>query len=425
MIGVCRSLRAASTVLALALGARPASACSMAPFSSARFPGVAHIVGTATADTVQAGRGEVRALREKPGAPAEGPVWGQVVRVERLGGLAAVKLPRGTDRVILVPWGYGADCRTVQWTGTARWSAVGARGLYTASLRDPAHWAGGVPTLDVFTPYHDPYPHGFDSWSEPGSDSTLLTIEELFDLMEILPVANERGSPRAEDNQRVLEWARTHPRLARRAPARDILGMIAYGIEYARLKSIDPPLAGTYRLTAKLTGGPQRIFYVRTRSRPTTGWNRMPQYDEPAGSGGDPTIVRASDGYSLLVAGAAEAESLPVDCGPTRQMEREGYFSIPERPDVVRAGTRTWRGEIEASLVLRQFPGDSALREFSRSVAAASYERYTQRLPSDTPARFELGPDGSVRVHQTLKLPDGRELTVEGTRISHAVIVDP
>lgn len=166
-----------------------------------------------------------------------------------------------------------------------------------------------------------------------------------------------------------------------------------------------------------------RVFYARTRSRPATGWNRMP--DHGTGSGGDPTVVRPSDGYSLLVAGAAEADSLPVDCGPTRQMQREGYFTMPEHPDTGRDGTRIWLGEIETSLVVRQFPGDSALRDFSRSMEAASYERYTQRLPDDTPARFQLARDGSVRVHQTLRLPDGRELTIEGTRISRVVIADP
>ncbi len=187
------TLAAAAAALTLALAARPARACSMIPFSTARYPEVAHIIGAAEGDTVQAGRGDVRAASDHRGTPAAGAVWGQVVRVERLGGLAAGRLPGGTDRVVLVPWSYGADCRTMDWVGSARWAPVGTRGLYTASLRDRAHWVGGVPTLDVFTPGDDPFPDGYEPWM--GGNGDLLTVDELFELMEILPVAGTLEKP--------------------------------------------------------------------------------------------------------------------------------------------------------------------------------------------------------------------------------------
>ena len=188
----------------------------------------------------------------------------------------------------------------------------------------------------------------------------------------------------------------------------------------SRLRSIEPPLAGTYRFEARLGDDAPRTFYVRTRTRPTTWWDVTPlDLDQSVGD-----EAEQARGYYLLSSGSLSADSLPIDCGPTRQMSREGYMAMFTQPDA-EGEPRTWRGSIEVGLVADQFPADSALRRFERD----EFERFSARSergePHDAPARFVLGTDGSVRVEQTLILPDGRSLRLAGERISRMTIAEP
>ncbi|HWK88702.1 MAG TPA: hypothetical protein VNP72_01855, partial [Longimicrobium sp.] len=146
--------------LVLASGAAsPAAAdvCTLASFPM--FRGGVHVIATATADTLPAGAGHVEygPDRSERNAPPRGGIYGQVVRVERLGGEAA-GIPAGADRVVLVPWGYDAGCRTTRWHGSAAWIEPGLRGLVWAGLREREQWVDGVPTLDVHNTYQLPYP---------------------------------------------------------------------------------------------------------------------------------------------------------------------------------------------------------------------------------------------------------------------------
>jgi hypothetical protein len=215
-----RSIAAACAFMAAAALPVGAHACSVSRFPV--FGGSANMIATATADTLPAGPGDMRyevdARRSGGAAPRE--VYGQVVRVERLGSAAAGALPAGTDRVVLVPWDLAPDCKTLLWTASARWMEPGARGLFHAWLRDPAHWVAGLPTLDVHQPWTQPYPDDVILRHRAGP---LLTAEEAFELLETLPTYEEHTADGERAWARLREWVRVHPELACRFPATDVL----------------------------------------------------------------------------------------------------------------------------------------------------------------------------------------------------------
>lgn len=415
-----RRLTPALLGCAAVLAAAPAAAavCSRSGFPIARWSSGATLIATAGADTVLAGPGDVRYRVDEGhfGPAGERAVYGQLLQVERIGGMAAARLSPSVRQVLVVPWDYGADCRTTIWTRSARWVRPGTRGLFVVSLRDSAHWVGGVPTFDMHSPESNPYPQQNSAYrSDPPTDS-LLPIEDYFALLELLPTSDELDSSPTHAFAPILRWAERHPELARLYPASEMLGLARYDMAYERLRSIIPPLAGTYRLEASLDGGAPRVFFARTRTRPTTAWSPAPQgaYDADEGAAG----------YYLLSSGALLPDSLPVDCGPTRQMSREGYLSMFAAPDPGGDG-RTWLGKVDPDFVANQFPADSALRRFAR----ADFEEFSARSERGemelVPARFVLAADGSVRVEQQIRLPDGRTLDIRGTRISLATIAEP
>jgi hypothetical protein len=426
---VHRLLLAGLPLVWAGLSAPDAHACSLADFKTVRGSKLAHFIATATADTLFTGPGTMRyQVQEGHFGPAgDRTIYGQVVDVERAGGLALARIPGRFTRAVVPRHQHGADCRTTPYTRTARWVQPGTRGLFVAVLRDSAHWVDGIPTFDVGTPDTEPYPQRAQAWKYGGDDEkdyafdsdSILTMDQAFALMDVLPVLGEKGE--TEDARPLFAWARANPRLARRYPAAQILRFARLDLEYDLLGKIDPPLAGTYRFTATLAGRPPVTFFVRTRSAPTNEWDPRPAPPRPQ----DPTEVRRPHGYNLLAAGAPTADALPVDVESARRMDREGYFSLLTEPERMADGTQVWRGSIEINLVARQFPADSAIGQFARGDFQRSYEAYEKELPDDMPARFVLAADGSVRGEQTTDLGGGRVLTIRAERISRDVIPNP
>ncbi|HEX8692810.1 MAG TPA: hypothetical protein VF746_10340 [Longimicrobium sp.] len=254
----------AAVAAALLLAAEPARACSLSDFPIVRHPRGAHLIATATAETLEAGAGAVTyRWEQRPGVPNPLPrpiIRGQVVEVERLGGLAAARLGGRVSRAVLVPWGYGADCRTEPWVGNPHWAEPGTRGLFTAMLRDPAHWVDGLPTFDVFNPYSGPYPQRAEAkrYSEDGADPLLLGIDEYFALLDLLPTEEELEASAARAFEPLLAWARRHPELARRYPANALLRFVRHEVGYDRIRNIDPEPAGARRFGASPGGTPPR-----------------------------------------------------------------------------------------------------------------------------------------------------------------------
>lgn len=408
---------------AMLVHAGEARACSKIPLARVRTSSLAFVVGSAAADTVPAGPGFVdfRVAPGHSGPAGERTVYGQVVQVRRIGGLAAARLPAETERVVLVPWDYGADCRPTPWTRSARWVAPGTEGLFTAVLRDPRHWAGTVPTFDVMSPDLEPYPARGTGPLRMADQDSLLTVDQLFSVMELLPDAAEQRVDAAAAAEPLLAWARANPERARRYPALQMVRFAVHAIEAQRLSRVDPPLAGTYRFEARLNGGAPATFYARTRRHPTTEWN--PSRSRRASD--DPTRVSVPEGYTILAAGADALEVLPYDVGGSRRINREAYFSVLADPESAPEGGWRWRGQIEIDLVARQFPTDSATQAFARAARDRSYQAYMQQRPDEVEATFLLRPDGSVRVEQTTDLGGGRRMEIRGERVSRITIPDP
>lgn len=404
---------------AAAASAPAAHACSKAPFPISR-DGV-HLIGTATADTLPAGAAG-RNYGLEPGTQ-DGPIFGQVVRVERIGGAGAAALPLGTKRVVLVPWGYGADCRTTRWAESAHWVEPGERGLFWAGLRPREQWVDGLPTLDVGQPYQLPYPQRADE----GDPDSLMTVEQGFELIDLLPLWDEFEADPEAARQPLLRWARANPDLARLFPASLVVDQAEHDIRYAALKRIDPPLAGTYRFSVSVDGDAARTFYARTRSAPTTEWDPV---KSPAADDWEPPAAGSPiAGYTMLLVGSASADSLPLVCGPDRDMGREGYFSVATAAEGGPDGGQVWTGQVELSLAARALPGDSQLVAIDRAELDRMIERARADLPMEervhAPARFLLRPDGSVSVEQTVVLHDGRVIVIRGERVSRVTIPDP
>lgn len=398
-------------------------ACSKVGFYPVRSASTAHFIGMSMADTVFAGAGSVRYV-VAPGhsGPAGArAVFGQVVSVERIGGLAPRALRQPVRRVVLVPWDYAADCTPTPWTRSAAWVEPGTRGLFTGVLRDSAHWAGGVPTFDIFTPEMEPYPTQVQRQLRGRSLSTdsIVPIEELFQLIELFPEERLLTDSAEAATEQLFAWARANPTLTRRYPIAHALSLARGRVGSQRLRAIESPLTGTYQMTVSLSGGRARKFYARTRRVPNSEWSSnslLPRRLD------DPTIVPRPDGYYLLAAVAESLGALPESCERGRDANREGYIAVVVPPPDSTPDARGWTGKLEVSLAERAFPADATLRQFAKEAFGASYGRARAGLPAEMPARFAQSADGTIRVEQRLTLDDGRSLTISGIRISPDIV---
>lgn len=382
--------------LLLALAPDAARACSVTGYPLRQMPRSVHLIATAAPDTVAVG---------------EHGAHGQVVEVERIGGAAAEALDPSVRRVVLVAWGYDQRCNTIPWAGSARWAEPGTRGLFTALLRDRMHWAGGLPTLDVYTPDSQPYPQrGRGAQLPPDS---LLPVEDYFALIGLLPMRGQSDAPAAKEYLPVFQWAERHPGLAVRYPASRITAHARGQIAYDRLRSFSAPVAGTYRFEARLGEEAPRVFYLRTPTQPSSEWN------PPGGSAVSAEKRDSSkvEGYRFLSCTSASPGSLAVDCAPGRRAPREGTLSVLHAAEPGASLPRTWRGQVDLRLVGRQLPAtDSALRRLLAELRTD---------PREMPARFVLDEEGDLRVEQTTRLPDGRTLHLSGTLVSPETLAEP
>ena len=398
-------------------------ACSMVAYHAVRSNRTAHFIGTAMGDTAFTGTGSVKYVvaQGHSGPAGRRAVFGQVVSVERIGGLASRALGQPLGRVVLVPWDYGADCTPTPWMRSAAWVEPGTRGLFTGVLRDSAHWAGGVPTFDVFSTRTEPYPRGVQQESRDRglSADSIVPIEELFQLMELFPERRLLPDSAEAATEELFAWARANPTLTRRYPIAAVLSHARYMVGTQRLRAIRSPLTGTYQLTVTLSGGPARTFYARTHGIPSSKWNLNGSSRRQVD---DPTLVPRPDGYYLLAAVARSVAALPESCERGRDTDGEAYIAVVDPPPDSTADGRGWAGKLEVSLATRAFRTDAALRRFASEESDASYQRYRTGLPSETPARFAQFAGGTIRVEQTITLEDGRSLTMSGIRISPDVI---
>jgi hypothetical protein len=345
--------------------------------------------------------------------------------VERIGGLAARRLPPGVAEVVVVAWDYAADCTPVPWSRSSVWLQPDERGLITATLRDSAFWANGVPTFDVHTPYMQPYPQqaARQMRRRNASPDALMSVEDLFLLMDILPAPAELADSAERAVEPLFRWARDNPGLARRYPADVALASARHAVINARVQRIRSPLAGTYRFSFRIGDGLRRSFYARSRPVPAGHWsNSLESPPQPD----DPTLVVQPPGYYLRLTAAGSAGQLPQTCdvNPDPKTYREGYIAVLDQPAKATPAGLQWSGKVELDMLRRVFRDDADLSEF----IAHEFEEAFQRVrrgrsrSEDLPARFTQTPSGAIRVEQAIVLDDGRRIEVSGERISSVTI---
>lgn len=402
----------------------PMNACSKLGFLGIRSAREAHFVGIPKPDSVLAGAGTVKYIVAPGhfGPQGERSIFGQIVRVERIGGLASRLLDANVSDVVVVPWDYAADCTPTPWNRSSAWMTPNEQGLVTATLRDSAYWANGLPTFDVSTPNMQPYPQRAAQQMRRRNvpADTLMSMEDVFLLMEILPEENELADSAEQAVEPLFNWARTNPAIARRYPAAAALTRARFAITNARLRRIRSPFVGTYRFTFRVGGGVERSFYARTRPIPSSHWSHR---REPA-QFDDPTIVVRPSGYYLQATGAVNASELPIACPDNADPKnyRDGYIAVLEEPPVRIVDGLQWLGKVEIDLLRRVFAEDAELNQFIKDEFQRFHDRRTQGLPYDTPARFTQTQSGSIRVEQTITLDDGRTIVINGDHVSSATL---
>lgn len=421
---VClRSVYVAFPSLLLLLTPTVAYSCSKSGFSGVRHVREAHFIAVATSDTVLAGTGNVKYVLAPGdlGPRGDRTVYGQLVRVERIGGLASRLFRQGVSEVVVVPWDYRADCRPVPWTRSSVWLQPNERGLITATLRDSAFWANGIPTFDVHTPDMTPYPQRVEQQLRLRNvkSDMLMSIDDVFLLMNILPDERELSDSAEKAVEPLFQWARANPEMARRYPAVQALGRARYAVNTARLRRIKSPLVGTYRISFRIGDGPVRSFYARSQAVPVSTWTNLlgpePQAD-------DPTLVVQPPGYYLQVTGAIELTELPQTCvaDSVPKNFRDGYIAVLDTPPLqVKEGLQ-WRAKVELELLGRVFTDDPELIQFIKDAFQLGYQRRNAGLSrtDDLPARFTRTSSGAIQFEQTIALDDGRQVVVSGERIS-------
>lgn len=374
-----------------------AHACTIFPFPT--FRDRVHMIVTAEADTLMSGPGPVRHVPH-PGE-TDRHIYGQVARVERVGGVGAAMLPAAMERVVLVPWEVDNLCRTTRWALSARWVQPGIRALFTAIPRPREHWAGGLPTFDLYSAFHAP--------PDSGDQALVLSVDQLFGLLERLPLGPELAADPEGAYRPVLEWLRADPGRARLSPASQIAWITVLRVRDARLGRVRPPLAGTYRFTASVNGGEPLTFHARTSAVPESEWRPYQESDSLPG------VDDPLQGYYLWLTAAGPAGSLEPCMGGRC---RRGLVLVLANPEPGPDGARVWRGDVDLSLLSSALPDNRALAQAARAEFARFNRRADAGEPEEILARFVLRPDGSVVVEQTSVLDDGQTVTIRGERVS-------
>ena len=368
-----------------------AQECESGVLTGLRASGESYLVATALADTVPAGR--------------VGPITlhGQRVRLERMTG--STRVPAGS--AVLVPWASGDRCQPTSWRTPARWLRPGSRGLFVAVLRPRSSWVSGQPTFDVYGADRQPYP-AVEAMDWADRSEPLLGIEALADFLALLPTsAADSANPEAE-RRPLWRWARAHPHLASREPARYFLGLLCDDLLGRRARASRSPLAGTYRFRIELSGEPTREIYIRTSPNPTQVVNPLGPRGELYCAGKQPPA------YTWFVIAGTSRDQLAGT--------QSGYpssFTIASSATSTGEGVQVWPAEIDPAVVPTVFRQLAPYRAFYAALMR-------QEPASDSPrgGRFVAGRDGHVRFEQTIRV-GGRTLTLAGARVSPEVVPPP
>jgi hypothetical protein len=234
-------------LLAFAVSASEARACSLIGGHAVRRPDATHLIALPTDRTLSAARalppdlaevGHIAPISQHIREPGRWWWWkeriahwwkrarnafrpplpyGQVVRLERVGGAHASRiraaLAASRNEAVLVRWELGADCGPARSERREPWLDRGSRVFTTARLRAKAGWVGGRPTFDV-TSFDYPYTEQAP-WTDPrGHRVAGPRLAEYWELYETLPTFPQMERDTAAALAPMRAWVRAHPALA-------------------------------------------------------------------------------------------------------------------------------------------------------------------------------------------------------------------
>ena len=420
MTGVTRRPLAAALVVGLLLAPRSLAACSPAVWWGDAFATAGRVpfIAVATPDTMRAGPGHRwhRGWLDFD----DRPVHGQVMWVDRLVSSAdpslAAAVRRAGGRVVVVP--RFMSCRSGSWQESARWLDVGMRGLFVARLREPEHWAGGVPTFDldpagrrwhgvpyVGAPGFGLRRDGVDDWLRPDELLDVLAVRPTLDELERDPDAAVAG---------LRHWEAAHPTLAAREPARGVLHVAERmrRDEHAKRRSVS--MAGTWRVTVVLPAAPRgdparttdtTAFYVRTARRPRS-------------HAGDSSS--ASGVYVQACAAPTERRLVGMrawfNCRSPFANGGEGYVAVGDSVWAGADGRRHRAGSFDI------VAGDEALLVRRNRLSMAWIDAARTDPRRFLPGTFTEWPDGRVTFDHVWDLPGPRVWRVTAVRVSTRVM---
>ena len=411
---------AAALLLSPLLSAATALACTMGAFPFPHVESQGFFIGTPSSDTLLAGPGAMVYGAGAGHFGTGGPraIFGQVVKVDRIGGPASAGLRASAGEVVVVPWDYDAACRPLPWGRSALQATPGARGLYVATLRAREHWADNRPTFDLRNPGDLPYTGRDPIWEMTGEPvASLLSPDEVFDFFRAAPSSAEI----AREGERAIEplrgWLKDHPDLAVRPPVSFLLGSLVSALDRVALEKVDHPVLGTWRFTLSIPGDSSSTFYLR--SEPTADGHWRPSRRRTARAPGDlepPPI----EGYGFLAVLSRRLEALPNTLVDRRNSV---YLYALASTDTTSLGEASWRGSLRG--LLEAFRGDARVRSAIAEAGERMMKRFEQGLSEETPARFVRGADGVLRVRETIPLDGSEPLILEGEQLSRTVVQTP
>jgi hypothetical protein len=242
------ALALTATSVALLAAPTSATACSMdnAPF--ARMPRNSHLILVPTGQLVSSARrlpphfASVPARREfdetiwQPGKwwwwearitrwfrrLRDRPPYGQVARVEYVGGAGRSRVGSARD-VVIVYWLSDGTCRPSLRLERAPALTVGERLFLTATLRDTAHWVSGLPTFDMTLEHFSHYEREHSKPPTEGARHPMLA-RDVLSVYEALPAYEAlRHHESATTLASLRAWARSHRTLADQYPAQRMI----------------------------------------------------------------------------------------------------------------------------------------------------------------------------------------------------------
>jgi len=129
------------------------------------------------------------------------------------------------DTVVVVWWGYGAECQTVPFWGSAlNLDHDDISSLVVGTLRDSADWHEGLAVVDVHNPGWQPFPRGAPIPTAERANT--VSASHLLELYRQLPMRSPVsffGAHSEGERQVFRDWANASPMVRNAFPVRDWL----------------------------------------------------------------------------------------------------------------------------------------------------------------------------------------------------------